>query len=136
MHLIDTFVIVESDVAHSGSYNRSFAFPSVSARLPPSLRGRIHYRQIRVREVPQMRLCAAGRERASVAGAMRCEHYMRGSLLGEVFAAGAKPTDILVSGDVDEIRSALAAGAPVDGRDANSTTALMEVRVFAEGVAV
>ena len=50
-----------------------------------------------------MRLCAAGRERASVAGAMRCEHYMRGSLLGEVFAAGAKPTDILVSGDVDEI---------------------------------
>ena len=101
--VVDNFAIVESDVAHSGSYNRSFAFPSVSARLPPSLRGRIRYRQIRVREVPQMRLCAAGRERASVAGAMRCEHYMRGSLLGEVFAAGAKPTDILVSGDVDEI---------------------------------
>jgi len=34
---------------------------------------------------------------------MRCEHFMRGSLLGEVLAAGARPTDILVSGDADEI---------------------------------
>ena len=34
---------------------------------------------------------------------MRCEHYMRGSLLREVLAAGARPTDILVSGDADEI---------------------------------
>ena len=29
------------------------------------------------------------------------------------------------AGDVDEIRESLAAGAPVDGRDANGTTALM-----------
>ena len=34
---------------------------------------------------------------------MRCENYMRGSLLNEVLAAGARPSDILISSDVDEI---------------------------------
>ena len=37
------------------------------------------------------------------AAAMRCEHYMRGILLREIIAAGAKQTDNIVSGDVDEI---------------------------------
>jgi hypothetical protein len=34
---------------------------------------------------------------------LRCEAYVRGSLLREVLAAGAMPSDLLVSSDVDEI---------------------------------
>ena len=102
--VVDVFVIVESDVAHSGSYNRTLTFTSLRERprVAPFL-GRIRYLGIRSREVAQMRTCTDRSRRATNAGAMRCEHYMRGSLLGEVLDAGARSTDILVSSDVDEI---------------------------------
>ena len=101
-NVVDFFVIVEADVSHSGSHNRSLIFPTLRERLKPFM-SRIHYRGIRAREVPQMRSCTDTKRRTTAAGAMRCENYMRGSLLREVLAAGARPTDILVSGDVDEI---------------------------------
>ena len=98
--VVDVFVIVEADIPHSGSYNRSLAFPAASLRLQSFLH-RIRYKSLHARD---MRGCTATRSsRASAAGAMRCEHAMRGSLLREVLAAGARPNDILISGDVDEI---------------------------------
>ena len=102
--VVDTFIIVEADVAHSGSYNRTFTFPSIRMRegVAPHLH-KIRYRGIRAREEPQMRSCTDPKRHTTYSGAMRCEHYMRGSLLGEVLDAGAKATDILVSSDADEI---------------------------------
>jgi hypothetical protein len=104
--VVDVFVIVEADVAHSGSYNRSLTFLAARERFRPYLH-RIRYLGLHSRDVPHMRGCTsspgASRGRISANAAMRCEHVMRGSLLREVIAAGAQPTDILISGDVDEI---------------------------------
>ena len=102
--VVDVFVIVEADVAHSGAYNRTLAFPAARERFRPFLH-RIRYLGLHAKQASHMRACAgSGRVgRISANAAMRCEHVMRGSLLREVLAAGARPTDIIVSGDVDEI---------------------------------
>ena len=103
--VVDVFVVIEADVAHSGRFNRSLSLPAIlkdNSRLR-RFAGRIHYRGIHVRGDPPVRHCLTTADRASYAAAMRCEHHIRGLLVRELAAAGARPTDIVVSSDADEI---------------------------------
>ena len=100
--VVDVFVIVEADVAHSGRYRRDLVFPAVKERFRSFL-PRIRYRGVRASETPPKHGCARAPRGVSAKGAMECEHFLRGSLLREVLDAGARPTDILVSSDADEI---------------------------------
>ena len=101
--VVDMFVFIEADVSHSGRYNRSLSFPAARGRFL-KYSPKIHYKALHAGQGPHMHDCSdASRGRASAAAAMRCEHIMRGSLLTELIAAGAQRTDIVISGDVDEI---------------------------------
>ena len=103
--IVDVFVVVEADMAHSGLFNRSLVFPAAVKERAGlrQLASRIHYKGIRVRGDPPVKHCLTEVSRASYGAAMRCEHHMRGLLLRELAAAGARPTDIVISSDVDEI---------------------------------
>jgi beta-1,4-mannosyl-glycoprotein beta-1,4-N-acetylglucosaminyltransferase len=100
--VVDKFVLVEADISHSGSSKRKLMFPTVQHRFS-AFRHQIWYKALRSKEVALLRTCAGEHARNSYRAAMRCEHVMRGSLFNEVLLAGARPTDILVSSDADEI---------------------------------
>ena len=103
-HVVDVFVIVEADVVFSGQYPRRLVFPETTRRWGAFLE-RIHFRSIRAQDDPRdaywCGLSLDGQRNKSKA--VSCERYIRGSLLRQVLTAGARPDDILVLSDVDEI---------------------------------
>ena len=102
--VVDVFVIVEADVAHSGAYNRTLAFPAARERFRPFLH-RIRYLGLHAKQASHMRACAGSGELAASVPMRQCgaSTLCVAACFVRFFAAGARPTDIIVSGDVDEI---------------------------------
>ena len=98
--VVDIFVIVEGDRAHSGLYNRSLAFQHNRA-LYEAFMPRIHYSAFRAATD------AGGKCEHSWlkhgANRLSCENAMRGSLLTQLAIAGASASDLVLLSDVDEI---------------------------------
>ena len=102
--VVDRFVFIEADRTFSG-LNRTMVFERHWSRFE-RFRDRIVYRAWRAADASAKDALTCDRQRNRDFNSWQCQRLLRGRLSIELLAAGARPEDVVVSSDVDEIPKA------------------------------